>query len=252
MKVFKLAGAVLSTLCLSGCFTDYANYAKAHSDFAKVEALRMERESAVVMQTASLVLSSFSRESKRKPVPLYQKTTRTIKSSKLPRAPESCLDDDNSDCGGLMDYLSDYLTPESAKSSKPLESQKPEVENEIVTEVIYDNSAALVDFLISQQQTKILEVILPIIRGIYKQQQLNISAPVDAGSVALALINNIPFMTSMASMYGLGKAGIENAGDRISAVVSSGGSITTGGTPTGSYSEPTTTSITTRPLEEDL
>ena len=128
----------------------------------------------------------------------------------------------------------------------PLYSKKyvDEYGNDVI-DTVFDTSGRLVDYLMAQKRVEVFKFILPFIEKVYQQQQLEMQAPVDAGRVALAFVNQIPLMTTVAGMYGLGKVGIENAGDHITAYASAGGSIATGGTATGVYQPITTTTTET-------
>ena len=98
-----------------------------------------------------------------------------------------------------------------------------------VEEVVYNSTGEVFAFLSDYRKPEIVRELVPMIEKIYTQQQLDMEAPVTSGAVAMAFVKQIPFMATVAGMYGLGLAGVENAGDTINATVSNGSSFANNG-----------------------
>ena len=210
--------------------TDYAKFADANIAFSTTESVRMSVEANTVLEAAKIITDGFSSIVETKSAPLYQKTTTTTKAKALVSDGPYNSDDIVGTIDSDTSNSSDSLVPDDTVT---------------VTETVYDNSAALIGLLASQQRSEAFKFLIPVIRDIFKQRQLNVKAPVTAGDVALAFVDQVPFMTTVAGMYGLGKEAARQAGDNISAVVSSGGFVSSNSASSNAYSIPTTTTTTT-------
>ena len=98
-----------------------------------------------------------------------------------------------------------------------------------VTETVYSSTGEVFAFMVEYRKPDIIRELVPMIKEIYTQQQLDMVAPVTSGEVAIAFVKTIPFMATVAGMYGLGVSGIENAGNTITATVSNGSSFANDG-----------------------
>lgn len=224
--------AVLLLATLNGCVlintsgkSNYAEYANAKAEFSKTERVRAAAETATIMQVVSYITKAFGTVADSKPTPIYTETTETSQPVELVQDTESAKED----------------------------SQDPVYDStkKVVTKTFYDSSGPLVALLIAQQRNEAIKFLIPVIRDIYRQQQLDLKAPPTAADVALAFVKQIPFMATVAGMYGLGAKGLEAAGDSISASVYSGGAFSNKGVSGSSYTQPTTTTTTTTTVPEE-
>jgi len=102
-----------------------------------------------------------------------------------------------------------------------------------VTEKVYDNSANMMTVFSDMKKADMVESLMPMVAKIYTQQPFSAKAPVSSGEVAMALVKQIPFMFTVAGMYGLGVAGIENAGQQITATLDNGSAFSVSGDASG-------------------
>ena len=115
------------------------------------------------------------------------------------------------------------------KASPMFEKTYIDAQGNPVSETVYNNTGEIFAFMADYRKPDVIRELVPMIEKIYTQQQLEMEAPVTSGAVALAFVKQIPFMATVAGMYGLGVSGIENAGDTISATVSNGSSFANNG-----------------------
>jgi hypothetical protein len=128
----------------------------------------------------------------------------------------------------LMSGFDKAATAEQ-KGSPLFEKEYVDANGQVVKETIYSNTGEVFAFMTEYRRPEIIRELVPMIEHIYKQQQLEMEAPVTSGEVALAFVNQIPFMATVGGMYALGAAGLDAAGDNISATVSNGSSFANNG-----------------------
>lgn len=87
---------------------------------------------------------------------------------------------------------------------------------------------------IARARAQAIQYLEPILAQIYKDEYEKIGTPLSAGDVVAKFMDNIPFLATVAGMYGLGKAGIENAGNHISSYASDNSAASTTATETAS------------------
>ena len=105
---------------------------------------------------------------------------------------------------------------------------------------------ALVQYLIAKENAQLLT---ELVKVVYTQQQLDIEAPTDAGKVAAKLVETIPFVAAVSGLSWLGGKAADLSGDRITASVTGGGAVSSGGSPSGAYNAPVTTTTTSETTE---
>ena len=115
------------------------------------------------------------------------------------------------------------------KPSPMFEKTYTDANGKEVTETVYSSTGEVFAFMAEYRKPDIVRELVPMIKEIYTQQQLDMVAPVTSGEVAIAFVKTIPFMATVAGMYGLGVSGIENAGSTINATVSNGSSFANDG-----------------------
>ena len=134
---------------------------------------------------------------------------------------------------------------------KPIFSRTTTVNGQPVTDTVYDSSSTWANVMIQMKRADIIKDLMPMIQEIYKQQQLQIDKPVTASDVAMKFMENIPFMATVAGMYGLGVEGIKNAKANITSTMGDNGTLNngSGNTTTPSQANGNTT-ITEAPATE--
>lgn len=129
----------------------------------------------------------------------------------------------------IMTGFEKTATQEKVKTPMYSKTYKDPNTGNVVTENIYSDTGEVLAFMAEYRKPDIIRELMPLVKEIYTQQQLKVEAPVSAGQVALAFVNQIPFMSTVAGMYGLGVEGIKKAGDAISAQVDNGSSFANNG-----------------------
>ena len=115
------------------------------------------------------------------------------------------------------------------KSTPLFEKTYVDANGQTVTETVYNTTGEVFAFMTEYRKPDIIRELVPMIQSIYTQQQLEMDAPVTSGAVAMAFVKQIPFMATVGGMYALGAAGLDAAGDTISATVTGGSSFANNG-----------------------
>ena len=105
---------------------------------------------------------------------------------------------------------------------------------------------------LERARAQAIQYLTPIIQAIYAQHLQNFGTPMSTNELLARVANNIPLMTTVAGMYGLGVSAARYAGDQVNASLESGASMNVkgqqvfGGITTGNENAVTASPNTTR------
>lgn len=78
---------------------------------------------------------------------------------------------------------------------------------------------------ITRSRAQVIQYLVPIIKSIYEQNLADFGTPMSSNEVLSKLVGQIPFVSTVGGMYGLGELGIRKAGDRVNAMLSDNASV---------------------------
>jgi len=70
---------------------------------------------------------------------------------------------------------------------------------------------------LARARSEAIRYLQPIIAAIYQEQSEKIGTPTTMNDIGMKFMEQLPFLSTVAGMYGLGEAGISAAGDKLTA-----------------------------------
>ena len=221
MKKSKIISALLVTFVLSGCAREYEANMNARKQIAWTQTTNQRLATADVMHVIEKVLAPFEEQAK-----IQQEKDGVVLFGNRTKIPAG-------------DNYAMFLMAETM--GKMIEWQgRAEI---------------------MRARAQAIQYLTPIIQSIYSQHMSDFGTPMTTNEVYAKLVGQIPFVATIGGMYALGREGIKQAGDSLSAsegsTINSGSNVADGGSASGvgnsisTTTETTTTETITPPVIEE-